>query len=191
MKTQNDFVLDDGYRFGLGAFETIAVKNGRGILLPYHLERLKNALNTLEIPWPISLEETLAYHVWRMPADKDVLRVAVSQHNTVWEMRKNSYTQEQYTQGFSLMYSSVHRNETSPLTGIKSLNQGDNILQKRLALRRGFDEAVFLNSKGELTEGTVSNLFFVADKRLYTPATDCGLLTGTIRRLLIENYEAQ
>ena len=191
MKPLNDFVLDDGYRFGLGAFETIYVKNGEGILLPYHLERLQNALAALEIPMPVSFEDKMAYHIRQMPLDKDVLRVAVSQYNTVWETRKNPYTQEQYTRGFSLLYSSVRRNETSPLTAIKSLNQGDNILQRRAALYRGFDEAVFLNSKGELTEGTVSNLFFVADKRLYTPDTNCGLLAGTVRRWLIEKYNAK
>lgn len=191
MKPINDFVLDDGYRFGLGSFETISVQNGHGIFLSYHLERLKNALETLEIPIPVFLEEKTADHIRRMPADQDVLRVAVSQHNTVWEMRRNPYTEEQYAQGFSLMFSPVRRNETSPLTGIKSLNQGDNILQKRLALRNGFDEAIFLNSKGELTEGTVSNLFLVADKRLYTPALSCGLLAGTVRRWLIEKTKAQ
>lgn len=191
MKPINNFVLDDGYRFGLGAFETISVKNGKGIFLPYHLERLQNALETLEIPMPVSFEEKMADHIRRMPADQDVLRVTVSQHNTVWETRKNPYTEEQYAQGFSLLVSLVRRNETSPLTGIKSLNQGENVLQRRLALRCGFDEAVFLNSKGELTEGTVANLFFVADKRLYTPALSCGLLAGTVRRWLIEKYEAR
>jgi len=85
----------------------------------------------------------------------------------------------------------VRRNETSPLTRIKSLNQGDNILQRRLAAQRGFDEAIFLNSRGELTEGTATNLFFVLDRRLYTPATDCGLLAGTVRRWLIEKHGAQ
>jgi 4-amino-4-deoxychorismate lyase len=186
VKPLDDFVLDDGYRFGLGAFETISIKNGKGILLPYHLERLKSALDTLEIPIPDSLEETLGSNICKMPVDKDVLRVTVSQKNTVWETRKNPYTQEQYIRGFSLIMSSIRRNETSRMTGIKSLNQGDNILQRRLALRSGFDEAVFINSKGELTEGTVSNLFFVADKQLYTPHTNCGLLAGTVRRWLIE-----
>lgn len=187
MKPLNDFVLDDGYRFGLGAFETISVKNGKGIFLPYHLERLENALETLEIRMPVSLKEKVSYHIRRMPAEQDVLRVSVSQNNTVWETRRNTYTKEQYTPGFSLMVSRVRRNETSLMTGIKSLNQGENILQRRLALRSGFNEAVFLNSKGELTEGTVSNLFFVSDKQLYTPTANCGLLAGTVRRWLIDN----
>lgn len=192
-KPLNDFVLDDGYRFGLGAFETISVKNGKGILLPYHLERVENALDTLEIPMPASLEEKVADHIRQMSVSgvHDVLRVTVSQKNTVWETRQNPYTKERYLQGFSLMYSLVRRNETSPMTGIKSLNQGDNILQRRSAMRRGFDEAVFLNSKGELTEGTVSNLFFVSDQRLYTPAAKCGLLAGTVRRWLLEKYDAK
>jgi len=189
MISLQELVLDDGYRFGLGAFETILVKRGKGTLLSYHMERLKTGLDTLGIPMPISLEEELDHRIRRMPEEKDVIRVSVSQNNIVWEIRKNPYTQQQYVQGFALTYSSVRRNDTSPMTGVKSLNQGDNILQRRWALHRGFDEVVFLNFKGEIAEGTVSNLFFVSDGKLYTPSTDCGLLEGTVRRWLIEKYD--
>jgi len=186
MNDYNEFVLDDGYRFGMGAFETLSVKKGKAILLSYHIERLVKALDTLEIPMPKDFEERMAFHISQMDGPNDVLRVAVSKDNTVWETRKNPYTKEQYARGFSLMLSDVRRNETSLLTGIKSLNQGDNVLQRRMALKKGFDEAVFLNFKEEFTEGSFSNLFFVAGKRIYTPAANCGLLEGTVRRWLVK-----
>ena len=189
MSSSPEFILDDGYRVGLGAFETIFVKKSKGILLSYHMERLKNGLDALGIPMPTPLMEEMNNLIRRMPEDKDVIRVSVSENNMVWETRKNPYTQQQYVQGFALTYSSVRRNETSPLNGIKSLNQGDNVLQRRLALHRGFDEVVFLNLKREITEGTVSNLFFVSDGKLYTPSADCGILAGTVRRWLIEKYD--
>lgn len=189
MSALQEYVLDDGYRFGLGVYETIFIKKRKGILITYHLDRLKAGLDVLGIPMPVSLEEELDHRIQRMPEEKDVIRVSVSQDNTVWEMRKNPYTQQQYAKGFTLVYSTVRRNETSPMTGIKSLNQGDNILQRRWALNRGFDEAVFLNSNGEITEGTVSNLFFVSDGKLYTPPVECGLLAGTVRRWLIEKFD--
>ncbi len=186
MNDFNEFVLDDGYRFGIGAFETISVKKGKAVLLSYHIERLGKALDTLEIPMPKDFEEKMAFHVSQMDGSKDVLRVAVSKDNTIWETRKNPYTKEQYARGFSLMLSDVRRNETSLLTGIKSLNQGDNVLQRRIAMKKDFNEAVFLNFKEEFTEGSFTNLFFVAGKRIYTPAADCGLLEGTVRRWLIK-----
>jgi para-aminobenzoate synthetase/4-amino-4-deoxychorismate lyase len=50
----------------------------------------------------------------------------------------------------------------------------------------GCDEVVFLNSKGELTEGTRTNLFVELDGRLFTPALACGLLPGTLREELLD-----
>ncbi|XSG82720.1 MAG: aminodeoxychorismate synthase component I [Methyloligella sp. ZOD6] len=50
----------------------------------------------------------------------------------------------------------------------------------------GCDEVIFLNSKGELTEGTRTNLFIEKDGRLYTPAVACGLLPGTLREEMID-----
>jgi para-aminobenzoate synthetase/4-amino-4-deoxychorismate lyase len=50
----------------------------------------------------------------------------------------------------------------------------------------GCDEVVFLNKKGELTEGTRTSLFLELDGRLFTPALTCGLLPGTLREELID-----
>jgi para-aminobenzoate synthetase/4-amino-4-deoxychorismate lyase len=50
----------------------------------------------------------------------------------------------------------------------------------------GCDEVVFLNSKGELTEGTRTTLFVELDGRLFTPALACGLLPGTLREELLD-----
>ena len=50
----------------------------------------------------------------------------------------------------------------------------------------GCDEVVFLNKKGELTEGTRTNLFLELDGRLFTPVLTCGLLPGTLREELID-----
>jgi len=50
----------------------------------------------------------------------------------------------------------------------------------------GCDEVVFLNKKGELTEGTRTTLFIELDGRLFTPALTCGLLPGTLREELLD-----
>ena len=58
-------------------------------------------------------------------------------------------------------------------------------LERQKALT-GCDEVVFLNRKGELTEGTRTNLFVELDGRLFTPALTCGLLPGTLREELLD-----
>ena len=50
----------------------------------------------------------------------------------------------------------------------------------------GFDDAIFLNERGEVTEGTISNLFLRRGDRLFTPPLDCGVLPGVFRRHLLE-----
>jgi len=55
----------------------------------------------------------------------------------------------------------------------------------------GVDEVVFLNERGELTEGSITNLFIQRGGKLLTPALASGLLPGTLRAELIDTGKAQ
>jgi para-aminobenzoate synthetase/4-amino-4-deoxychorismate lyase len=52
--------------------------------------------------------------------------------------------------------------------------------------RDGFDDAIFLNLRGEVTEGAISNVFVEKDGRWFTPPVECGLLAGVYRRHLLK-----
>ncbi|HXB63162.1 MAG TPA: aminodeoxychorismate synthase component I [Acidobacteriaceae bacterium] len=54
------------------------------------------------------------------------------------------------------------------------------------ARAEGFDEVIFANERGEITEGAISNIFIEKDGRLLTPPPRCGLLAGVYRRHLLE-----
>jgi len=54
----------------------------------------------------------------------------------------------------------------------------------------GCDEVLFLNEDGELTEGSITNLFVERDGLLLTPPVSCGLLAGTLRQDLIDSGRA-
>lgn len=54
------------------------------------------------------------------------------------------------------------------------------------ARRAGFDDVLFLNRRGEVTEGAISNIFIEKDGRWFTPAVESGLLPGVYRRYLLE-----
>lgn len=191
-------IADDGFYFGLGVFETIFVKYGRPVLEKYHEDRLLGGLRTLGIALPCSgwaeIHEKMAMVMAEFeeanPQDREeyVLKVCVTASNLKITARRNTYTEQDYEKGFHLKISPILRNETSPFTAVKSLNYGDNILEKRRAHREGFDEPVFLNRKGFLTEGATTNLFGVLDGQLVTPSVSCGLLPGTLRRYLLEHY---
>jgi para-aminobenzoate synthetase/4-amino-4-deoxychorismate lyase len=51
----------------------------------------------------------------------------------------------------------------------------------------GFDEVIFLNERGEITEGAISNVFIRSAGRLLTPPLSCGVLPGVFRRHLLES----
>ncbi|MDR3725319.1 MAG: aminodeoxychorismate synthase component I [Terracidiphilus sp.] len=53
------------------------------------------------------------------------------------------------------------------------------------AQRDGFGEVLFFNTRGELTEGAISNVFVVKDGLWFTPPIACGLLDGVQRRQLL------
>jgi len=50
----------------------------------------------------------------------------------------------------------------------------------------GYDEVLFLNQRGEVTEATIHNLFIQKNGRLITPPIGCGLLPGVHRRHILE-----
>ena len=189
--------LDQGYQFGLGAFETIALEHGHPVFLERHLNRMEKAAEFLKLgsleSRGITCEEVLDYLVNIAEEEKQhgALKIMLSEKNVVFQVRGNHYREEQYRQGFVMDFGEIRRNETSPLVGYKTMDYGDCILEKRAAAEAGMDERIFLNTCEEISEGTVSNIFFVRGGKLETPAMGCGLLPGIIREYLCETEEAE
>jgi len=55
------------------------------------------------------------------------------------------------------------------------------------ATQCGYDDVLFLNQRGEITEGAIHNIFIEKDGRLFTPPIDCGLLPGVHRRHILKS----
>lgn len=190
----NNIQFDEGYSFGLGVFETIWVWKNKPIFLEEHLNRLFRALRALSIrreQTGAEINERIRQHLQRYVIENGVLKIIVSEKNIIITHRENIYKEEDYRKGFSLEYSPIRRNSSSPFTYFKTLNYGDNILAKRAAHLAGYDEPVFLNERGEICEGATTNIFFVSDGKLYTPSLSCGLLNGIIRQYVISQYRVE
>jgi len=80
-----------------------------------------------------------------------------------------------------LITAATRRNAGSIASRHKTLSYLDNVLARREATLAGADEAVMLNSDGQVACAAAGNLFWVADGRLMTPALDCGILAGVTR----------
>jgi para-aminobenzoate synthetase/4-amino-4-deoxychorismate lyase len=58
----------------------------------------------------------------------------------------------------------------------------------RVVEGKGYYEVLFENEKGEVTEGSYTNIFLQKDGRLMTPPVSCGLLPGVLRKYLLLQY---
>ena len=58
---------------------------------------------------------------------------------------------------------------------------------QRFAQEHGYVDVIFLNEKGEVTEGAISNVFIERGGKLLTPPVECGLLVGIYRQCVLED----
>ncbi len=75
----------------------------------------------------------------------------------------------------------IRRNETSPTARLKSLAYLDNVLARRAARAAGADEALLLNTRGDVACAAAANLFWFDGDTLTTPALSVGVLAGVTR----------
>lgn len=186
--------LDEGFFYGIGVFETIAVEEGKPVFMTEHLRRMERGIHFLHLPVPIETVISGAEDFLKKPEFKHgrkVLKITISEKNIRFDYRENPYRKEQYEKGFSVKINQMKRNETSPLTYYKTINYAENILEKRKAVHQGFDEGIFLNTKNHISEGTSSNVFFVKEGKIYTPPVGAGILDGITRQYLCKTNNVQ
>ncbi len=60
-----------------------------------------------------------------------------------------------------------------------------------MAQKKGLADYIFLNERGEVTEGSVTNVFIESSGKFYTPTLSCGVLPGVFRaRVLAKDVRA-
>jgi len=198
-------VFDHGFLYGDGVYETLRAYEGRIFLWERHMARLRRSCELIGLDLPIRDEvwiPIIAELLVRNGLQDAGLRLTVSRgegelgidprlcpNPTIVVMAKPvvTFTDQQREQGKVLHLSSVRRNsELAQPPQIKALSFLNNILAKQEAVRVGADDALMLNMDGYLSECTTSNIFFVKNQQLYTPALDCGILKGITRDVVIE-----
>lgn len=196
-------VFDHGFLYGDGIFETMRSYNSKIFLLDEHLERLARAAEALQLTLPYSkreLEALLEQTVYRNGPDL-YIRLTVSRGpgpmgidpglcskpTVVITTKEIKYNDTFYTQGVKAVFVSTMRNLAgATMPEVKSLNFLNNILAKQEVLKAGASEGFMLNHLGQVTEGTVSNVFLVKGDCLKTPSPESGLLEGITRQKVME-----
>jgi branched-chain amino acid aminotransferase len=91
--------------------------------------------------------------------------------------------------GVRAVSSTIRRDPSSPLSGVKTTSRADYVYARLEAARAGADDALFLTLDGTLSEATSANLFVVAGQTLATPPLTAAILAGTTRTWLLAHAE--
>lgn len=177
-------VQDEGFLRGDGAFEVVAVQEGRPFALKEHLTRLESSARGLRISAPLdALTEDIETVVREMGVTTYALRIIVTVSGRRLVMA------EPWKTPLESIRLSLVENETAPLLkGLKSLSYAANMLSTRIARERGFDEALWTTSDGRVLEAPTAAFFWVsADDRLLTPPLSDGILDSITRRVILEH----
>jgi branched-chain amino acid aminotransferase len=198
-------VFDHGFLYGDGIYETMRVYDGVVFKLDEHLGRLFRSASLIGLTIPfdtdhlkIAVYETLIANTLR----NAYVRLTVSRGRgpvgldpelcseptfVIIAQELKEYPRAFYENGLTVTISETRRNLKEAINPrIKSLNFLNNILAKIEAKKSGAYEALMLNARGKLTEGTISNLFFLKDGIVCAPSLACGILDGITRGTVIE-----
>lgn len=173
-------------KFGIGIFETIKVINGKAMFLDEHLSRMYSSIEKLNINMTIKKSELKEkINSYTEKVEYKALRVSLYDEGFNIQLRDVNYTQEDYKEGFKLNISPIKRGK-SILYNHKTTNYFENMYSKRYALSKNFDEALIVSLNDEVLEGSMTNIFFIKENKVYTPIIDKSALPGIIRFKVID-----
>ncbi|MGC2410594.1 MAG: aminodeoxychorismate synthase component I [Methyloceanibacter sp.] len=180
------FLTDTDASFQL--IETIRWERGSGFyLLERHLARLQSS--SAHFGYPFDREAVLAAldaEAEKLEGEVHMVRLLLAEEGAI-TVTSTKIEMPVKDRVWKFVISDQRLDEKDPLFFHKTTRRQffDHEMERQKAMT-GCDEVVFLNKKGELTEGTRTNLFIEHDGRLFTPALTCGLLPGTLREELID-----
>ncbi|WGS65817.1 aminotransferase class IV [Marinitoga aeolica] len=192
------YSLNEGLMYGMGVFETLKVNNGKLEFFNYHYERLINGCKVLDINFNIVIEKLYNISMEVIRKNNIIngsLKINVLKNRETFDIIVTSnnrvYLEKVKDKGYNVVFAKNRKFSKNPLNYIKSNNYAINILELNRAMNISKNEAIFLNEKDEITEGSISNIYFVKNNEIYTPKLECGLLNGVIRRILIEEFNVK
>lgn len=175
-------LADRGFRYGMSVFETIAVREGRPLLLAAHLERLERAAESCRAG------ATPARHSFDFSQlETGLLRFYLTAGEGGLEapFAGNAYALfDEAEVGWDLPALRVASSAAPYLPrpgGWKTGNYWQNLDALGAAKRHGCDEALVFNPAGMLVGAAMANVFLRIDGRWMTPALETGARDGAVR----------
>lgn len=197
-------VFDHGFTVGDGAFETLKVVNTQPVALTRHIKRLVHSLNTIGIEFDKEdlLKKAINEVISANNSLGEVMRMRITYTSGVGPLGSDR-TKDNFTLVVAVSPESIWpdtalvitvsdpRNDKSILAGSKTTSYAQNAALLSVAKKQGAHEAIMPNTKGELCEGTGSNIFVVKDGQVMTPPLSGGCLGGITRALVIKWFDVK
>jgi branched-chain amino acid aminotransferase len=199
-------VLDHGFLYGEGVYETMRTRDGRVSLYTRHMRRMRRSARMMALDLPFSddglaaqIEETIAAAnlpgaahirvlVTRGAGELTYDPAATPTPSVVIIVKPHvDLPPDVYQHGVRVVIVDIVRNHPASVSPmIKSNNLMNSALAMQEAIRRGAFEGLMRNYRGELAEFTTSNIFIVKNGVALTPPLDAGILPGVTREVLLE-----
>jgi aminodeoxychorismate lyase len=196
-------VFDRSFLYGDGLFEVARICNGKPFRWAQHVERFMGGAAFLKINVPVKAEELhgLALElVKRNRMTEALLRISLSrgvgirgyspkgaEHPTlVMTLHAAPKMGGKPPPGWRVMTASRRLPANEPLAQFKNCNKLPQILARAEADAAGADDALLLNTAGEVVEASSSNLFWIRDNVVCTPPLASGILAGVTRLVVLE-----
>jgi aminodeoxychorismate lyase len=196
-------VNDRGFLYGDGLFETVRVFNRRPFRLAQHLERMVRGADYLKIKLPFTPKEL--HHFAEALVEKNNLPDAILRATLTRGPGERGYTPKPGSTPTMVMalhpappldaaqpaqwsmITSSHRTPASDaLSSFKTTNKLLQVMARAEAAAQGADEALLLNTNGEVAEAASANLFWVYRDKICTVPTGRGVLPGITRAVVLE-----
>ncbi len=199
-------VYDHGFVYGEGVYETLRTYNRVPFLYEQHCQRLRASARYLSLDVPFEDDDLRRWIEDTMAAAGDLreayIRVLLTRGvgDLSYDLKATPTPSlviivkpfdeppaRVFEEGIRISLVSILRNHPGSVNPIiKSNNLLNNALAMQEAHRRGGEEALMCNYRGELSECAQSNFFMVRDGVTLTPKSEAGLLEGITREFIFE-----
>jgi aminodeoxychorismate lyase len=200
-------VFDRGFCFGDGLFETIRVFNGRPFRWAQHLDRLNRGAGFLKIPMPFTPQELrkhadellksneakdclIKVNLSRGPGPRGYSPVGAETPNLVMSTHPAPEWNTENPPQFRVIFSEQRMVAHSAVTAFKTTDRLLNVLAAAEAEAAGADDAILMNTNGEVVCTTSGNLFWVHKDTVYTTPSGHSSLPGITRAVVLEICQA-
>lgn len=164
--------------------ETLLVEDGQYILLDRHLKRLRESARYFGFNIDLQyIQEVLQKRGASLKGPHKV-RLLLSR-NGMFSITDEAIPPASGNGTANIAYADKAVHSSDPFLYHKTENRGSYSFE--LAKRPDCADVVFVNERGEVTEGANNNIVALLNGELVTPPVACGLLPGTFREELLES----